>query len=114
MDALYQACSGLPLYEKPDELLPFVCEARDAIIHRLVRSSRIRKAWIITTDPRKREEFRRLGARIVVLTATQDECRMRVRGRPAKTQDWNELILLWRERYVPHNEDTIVGEGDRL
>ena len=48
VDAIFQAFSGLPYYEKPLPLLPFVLQARDAAIDRLSRSAEgLSAAWII-------------------------------------------------------------------
>ena len=68
MDYLFEALSFLPHKDKPDELLPFVCEARDAVIQRLLRPSNVGRAFLITTSFGQAMEWLKLlpSARIKV------------------------------------------------
>lgn len=80
-DALYAALSGLPWYHKPAELLPFVAEARDAVIRRLSRPSKIKRAWIITSEPNGQKRLslkNKLGATVVKLEVSREECLRRI------------------------------------
>ncbi|HEY8450600.1 MAG TPA: HNH endonuclease, partial [Bacillota bacterium] len=101
LDALYMALSGLPMYEKPEALLPFVAEARDAILKRLQRPSEVRRAWVIGSYPKRRERqelARRLQADVVVLAAPPLECYRRIQSDPrrsSKAELWYELVQKW-------------------
>lgn len=107
MDLLYQALTGgLPMYDKPDCLLPFVCEARDAVMARLARASQVRRAWLITGKAYLGELMQlkdQLGAeRVMVLEVSPNECLRRIRDDPrrsARWQLWEPLVRQWWERW---------------
>lgn len=102
VDALYAALSGLPWYEKPLDLLPFVLDARDAVIARLARQSDVGRAWIITGEPDtdKLDELREAleATELIVLDVSQEECYKRVRGdsrRADKAEQQCKLVDSW-------------------
>ena len=105
VDSLFVAVSGLKVYEKPQNRLPFVCEARDALIRRLGRESGVRHAWIITSEPDilKLERMKgALGAELVVLEVSPNECIRRIsldERRSDKVELWAELVRDWWRRY---------------
>jgi predicted kinase len=102
LDRIFEAVSGLPLYDKPDALAPFVWQARDAILDRLSRPSDITNAWIITSGARRKDRAAlaaRLRAEIVVLDTAAEECKRRLVDRPA-TRPWNTLIEQWWADYM--------------
>jgi 5-methylcytosine-specific restriction protein A len=107
MDALYIALSGLPWYEKPDALLPFVAEARDAVINRLYRESHVRKAWLVTSESsgsKLGQLSRRLGAEVVVLEVPANECLRRIANderRADKAELWQPIVERWWRNYSP-------------
>lgn len=114
LDAIFHAIAGLAWYEKPEGLLPFACEARDALVARLARASDIRHAWIITSGARATERERLaagLGAGVVVLEVSPDECHRRVMGddrRSGRAHLWRPLIDNWWKHYARREEDRIV------
>lgn len=116
MDVLYHAISMLPKYEKPDVLLPFVCEARDAAINRLCRPNDIRTAWIITSGAKRsdRERFkdsRNKRVRVVVMETSPNECMKRINqdtARSGKAQVWRGLIESWWKAYESSDDDIVV------
>lgn len=113
MDALYHALSGLPWYEKPEILLPFVCEARDAVLRRLARKSDIRHAWVIASGARKadRDRYRAGGAEVIVLETPIDQCLRRIMAdsrRSAKAALWENLVRRWWRDYEPPEESDVV------
>jgi hypothetical protein len=103
VDRLYQALSGgLPWYDKPDCLLPFVCEARDAAIARLSREAEgVGHAWVITgeADRGKLAELRdTLGAEVAVLDTGPNECKKRIshdERRKNSAGKWYDLVDHW-------------------
>lgn len=105
VDTLYMALSGLTWYEKPDTLLPFVMEARDAVIRRLARESDVRHAWIITSEARVSELAKlrdQLGATLVVMETSAMECKRRLREderRSRKAELWDSLVDKWWRTY---------------
>ncbi len=106
MDALYHALTGLPWYDKPDALLPFVAAARDAVITRLARASNVRHAWIITGQSDLFELVAlkdRLGAKqLVMLETSPTECLRRIAQDPRRAErheHWQELVRHWWETY---------------
>lgn len=106
VDGLYAALSGLPWYEKPDVLLPFVLEARDAVLDRLHRQSELRHAWIITSEANQAELERmkaRYNATVLVLEVGVSECLKRIANDPrrhnAKIEEWQPIVEKWWDRY---------------
>jgi len=107
VDAMYEALSGLPYYEKPDVLLPFVTIARDAIVNRLISKSNLRHGWLITSGPhrsqRDRYKTRFLGRiNIVVLEVPVEECVRRIANderRSDKADLWRPLVQQWWRDY---------------
>jgi predicted kinase len=105
VDALYSALSGLAWYEKPDALLPFVLEARDAVLDRLHGASELRQAWIITSEADRAELARlkqRYSATVLVLEVDTAECLRRITGdsrRENKAEQWRPIIERWWEVY---------------
>ena len=102
MDLLYQALSGLALRDKPDCLIPFVCEARDAVLDRLQRESNVLNAWIITTAdrPETLKLSHRLNAPIKLFNVPTMVCRKRMQneGR-ADTAEMVEVCERWRKSW---------------
>ena len=81
VDLLFAAVSGLELYDKPEELLPFVIAARDAIVDRLKRESKAGSAWLITTRLNLIERWvSELGADVKRFEWNPEQCRSRLSG----------------------------------
>lgn len=121
VDALYQALSGLPAYEKPEQLLPFVCSARDAVVDRLLRQSAIARAWIVATMPKKLERDllrRRLGAKVIVIETGTEDCMKRIGQdyrRAARAALWRGHVERWWSDYERDERDVIAsGNAPRL
>ena len=103
VDALYMALSGQPMYDKPAELLPFVIEARDAVIERLRQRSRANHAWVITLAPTEseRQPYAEDGADVVVLATPAEDCLARITADPerARWDGWTQLVESWWTSY---------------
>lgn len=112
VDTLYQALSGLPWYEKPAGLLPFVLEARDAVLARLERPTHVRHAWLITSSGDRaqlRELQERFAAELVVLDTSPNECLKRIMGDERRAKQallWQDLIARWWSQW-----QAAVGSG---
>ena len=70
-------------------LLPFACEARDAVLARLARPHSMRRAWVVASAPRA-EDRERIAqqfprAEILVLEASTDECMRRLQRDPLRS-----------------------------
>lgn len=106
VDALYSALSGQPWYEKPSALLPFVLDARDAILARLHQASELRHAWLITSEADHAELQRlkaRFAANLLVLEVDPAECLRRITADPrraALAHHWRPLITRWWDTYT--------------
>ncbi|MFH0902330.1 MAG: AAA family ATPase [Pseudomonadota bacterium] len=116
VDTLYEALSGLPMYDRPKELLSFVCEARDAVIQRLKRHSDVGRAWIITSAPRMatRNSFRlAFAATVIVLEVALNECTRRIdqdERRRGQLGEWHLLVKEWWQNYEPNAADIVTKE----
>lgn len=106
VDAIYSALSGRPWYEKPAPLLPFVLDARDAILDRLHAQSDLRHAWIITSEADHAELQRlkaRYNAKLLVLETDPAECLRRIatdERRAGTAPQWQPLIARWWDTYT--------------
>lgn len=115
VDALYSALSGLAWYDKPVNLLPFVIEARDAIIRRLAKRSKVRSAWFITSeaDCQTLIHWRdTLQARLVIMDTSPNECMRRIANdeRRSKHADaWRPLVSEWWQTFEQTRQQG--GEG---
>ena len=105
LDAIYSALSGLPWYEKPDGLMPFVLAVRDALLRQLSHESTVRQAWFITSEGRRSaldKMAESLGANIVVMDTGYTECIRRIsqdERRKGKWQMWQPIVERWFKRY---------------
>lgn len=89
---------------------PFVCEARDAVLDRLMLGNHgIRRAWIINVAETraKRDRYRqRYGAHVVLVMTPEDVCLSRALAeRPAA---WPTYIARWFKAYEADERDEIV------
>lgn len=114
LDALFVALSGLPWYEKPDELLPYAAAARDAVIDRLQRGG-LRQAWIIMGGAKRAQRealAARLHATVVMLDVAPDECLRRIQQderRADRWRAWEPLVRDWWREYEQGTEHTTRG-----
>ena len=102
VDALHMALTGLPSHEHRQGVLPFVYEARDAVMAKVAEGGSP-PVWAINGAPRvaERNRWRSLyGANVVLLVPDPDECHRRadVAGRP---REWHGYIDNWFNRYEP-------------
>lgn len=115
VDGLYAALSGLPWYEKPDCLLPFVLEARDAVLTRLLRESEVRHAWVITSeadsDKRRRLAQWTRATTVIVLETSANDCMKRIANddrRKEHAQLWVSLVNQWWKDYSRNEGEVII------
>ena len=116
LDDIWAAFTGQPKGDHPDGLLPYVCEARDAVLRKWGQS-RLTDIWFIhsAASRQKRRAVRRMfGADVVVLETTPNECVRRAteQGRhdPVKTFKW---ATDWWQEYqkTPKDlEDEVIME----
>lgn len=116
-DALMSALSGgLPWYDGPAALLPFVLSARAAVVERLMQSSELQNAWVIAglPDAREREQLAaQLGAKVIVLAVPAAECLRRIQKderRSAALSAWREIVHRWWQDYRPRAGDMVLDD----
>ena len=105
VDELFYALSGKRQRDYFDYLLPFVFEARDAIIKRLLIPSEVDVAWIQTTRGYTEtiELVRKLNAKLIIFDVPTKECKRRMAGRESfddlvrTCEDWHRT---WSMRGV--------------
>lgn len=117
LDAIQSALSGEPWYMAGAEILPFACQARDAVIDRLRRPHDLRHAWIITSGPKLADRHplaESLAASVVVLEVSAAECKLRLEAderRPLTTRlRLSEVIDGWWEAYQPEPHTPLEGQ----
>ncbi|WP_199615530.1 hypothetical protein [Paenibacillus alkalitolerans] len=106
MDLLYAAMSGLPEFDKPDNLFQNVIGLHNQLIDNVkTRMGKWSNAWIVGgyADKFKRERTAdELGAELVFINASREECysRLAVDERLQYRQvEWRGYIDKWFEQY---------------
>lgn len=89
---------------------PFVCEARDAVLERLMLGNHgVRRVWVMNTAAKRavRESYRRrYGARVVVVWAPEEVCLRRAMGE--RPEAWWGHVRSWFDAYEPDPRDEVV------
>lgn len=117
-DQIMSAICKYPFHRKPEHLLKFGFDARDALIRRLeLGVPALKRAWIIESAPKaeRRNKFRsRLKAKVIVLETPASTCLERIYADPKRdtTFDWSEIVNAWHNEYVPHSEDIRINGED--
>lgn len=114
-DALAQALSGLPKYEKPTELFPFSEAAFWEVLRRVGRDGHTRNVWIVACAATKQKRQRicdavRRPVDVVVLAVAPQECLRRIIADPERKAKW-ELWRPWVERWWNEYQS---AEGDKV
>ena len=112
LDTIWQALTGLPMYDRPDPLTSFVLAARDTIMRRLLNPSDVLHAWVIKGAPkaREREEFAQgYNAEIVVLAVPVSECMRRIALDERRVADrWLSIVEGWWSQYEAREGDVVI------
>lgn len=100
LDAIKSAITGMPWYYGDEDAMPFVFEARDAIIKRLYRPTVVRRAWVIGSCPQRldRQIYESAGAKVVILDVPPEICEQRIRAdsrRANQIKKWIPIIRQW-------------------
>jgi hypothetical protein len=105
-DSLFVGISMLPIYEKPNEILPNVRLVHSQLIDNIkTRYGRWNNAWIIGgyADKYRREKLaRETGAELVFIQASREECMERLKADPNRKKriaEWTGYIDKWFETY---------------
>lgn len=104
VDALFVALSGQPWFDSPQNLLPYVLDARDAVINRLARGDKDCRAWVITANGNMREVVNlaaRLRASITILAVDRSECIRRIYNDPLRQNRelYTNLVHDWWQKF---------------
>ncbi|MEI7667447.1 MAG: hypothetical protein WCI62_00445 [Erysipelotrichaceae bacterium] len=108
LDELYQAITLLPAYDKPLELSTNVFLLRDALLDQIkTRTGKWTQAWIIGGYPLNTDRERlatSLGAELIFIQATEDECLSRLLIDLDKLPyqvEWQRYIHDWFIKFRP-------------
>lgn len=108
LDELYQAITLLPAYDKPTELVMNVFRLRDSLLDQIrIRLGKWQNAWIIGGYPLQSERQRlatALGAQLIYVEATEDECLSRLFSDTDKLpfrNEWQKYIHDWFLAFRP-------------
>lgn len=104
IDKIYEAISGMPLYDKPENLRFNVFRIRDLMIDMVkTRFGKWRDAYVVTGGAIKAERERlakELGGELIYVESTKEECMSRV-ANSGKSKDWYKYIDKWWSEYTP-------------
>lgn len=108
MNLLYAATSGLPLYDKPDNLFPNVRAVYNLLVDQVkTRYGKWFTAWIVGGFPEKslRERLAdELGAELVYCDCTREEALARLEKDEARRglrDEYTRYIDEWLEKFAP-------------
>ena len=107
MDSLYEAISGLERYNKPNTLLPNIMAVQELLLDNIrTRYGRWDNAWIIGGYPeryRRDQLAKELGAALVPIIPTKQECLDRLKSDPARKHrqlEWTGYIEKWFDQHT--------------
>lgn len=107
MDALYSAVSGMPTYDKPDNLFNNVMGIYNQLLDNIrTRYGKWHNAWIVGgyADKYKRERLADdLGAELIFCDVSKEECLIRLKqdvDRQNRIDEWTKYIDKWFETYT--------------
>lgn len=104
IDAIFQALTMLPMYDKPGNLLTNVMNVRSTLIDNLkTRYGKWHNAWIIGgyADKYQRDSIiNQLGAEPIYIEATREECLERLMADEERGEDFKDYIDKWFDHYV--------------
>lgn len=106
LDSIYSAIGYQPLYQHPTPLQKIAYGVRDYLYDQIrIRNGNWGTAWVIAGLPRRDERERlasRLGASLILVEATQEECLRRCAcADDGRGYDWENYILNWFKEYFP-------------
>ncbi len=106
IDRLSHAISGMPEYDKPDNLYPIVSGLHNQLLDNIkTRYGKWDTAWVITggAERYKRERLAKdLGAELIFCDVDKQECLRRLAvdiGRQERRLEWKGYINKWFDRY---------------
>lgn len=106
MDLLYGSVSLLPVYDKPNTLLPIVLGMRNQLIDYIrTRYGKWNNAWVIGgyADKFQRDKLiQDLGAESIYCSLSKDECLVRLEAEESlkhRKSEWMGYIDKWFEQY---------------
>jgi len=115
LDEIFRAISGLPMYEKPETLLPFAIKVKNTLIDAVAAGeNKYTNAWIITSGSSAKERdylARRLRAKVYVFEVSAMTCARRISKddrRKDKVQLWMPIIEKWWREYRRRDGDVII------
>ena len=107
MDSLFEAISGLPIYEKPYTLLQNVLGVQSLLIEQIqTRYGRWDNAWIIGgyAEKYKREKLARdIGAEVIYTNVSRETCIERLYNDPERKkrgEEWEGYINKWFDTHT--------------
>lgn len=115
LDLLFQAVTGLPMYDRPEALLGFVIDLKRAAIEQAVffhTKNMISNVWIITGGAKAEDrcEIARYyrADHVYVLNPSTDECVRRISldtRRNSKLVHWRKIVQKWKREFQPWASD---------
>jgi len=103
LDKIFECISGMPLYDKPDNLRFNVFALRDKMIDMVkTRYGKWHNAYIVGGYPAKIERerlARELGAELIYCESTKEECYSHALLCDANRKEWQPWIDKWFELY---------------
>lgn len=109
IDKLFRAISGQPSHNHPENLLPYVLRAREAIFDQLLIDQDEGRAWVIMGGATR--ESRRVildqfdDAELHIIHTDPLECERNIRADPQRShapiETWMELVRKWFDEYEP-------------
>lgn len=115
LDELMSAISGQPKYVNPKELMDCVYRMRDIVYRQIKEPNKIKKAWVITSEPKasdRRVMRDMFGAKLIRLEVSKEECLKRIKAQErAGNTNWNRVVSDYFTALKPLDDEKIIKGG---
>lgn len=124
IDLLFQAFTGLPMYDKPEALLGFSIELKRAAILQACYFHvvhMVSNVWVVVGGAKIEDRYGITGQyipeHVYILNPSAEECVKRIASddrRSSRLGLWRRLIRQWKMQYEPHSSDEFLPAYESL
>jgi len=109
-DEIIKALTGQDLYHRPNWSMDAALAIRDTVYKFIESSTKVKKAWIITSAPRREQRIPlrdRFSAEVIIMNPSMDICLNRISNRPGRDM-WSDAINQWYQDYERDPKDKVI------
>ena len=115
-DAIYQAITLLPMYNKPINLMNYAIKIREYLYDLIDVENGAKHIWIIECLPKINDRYelqKRFNAKVIMLEISTAECLRRILNddrRINKMDYWEKIINKWWKDYEKYDKDMVINK----